>query len=92
MHLLCYLCIRLMSKIKSRESFESIKQWCTDASNYCREKTVYGLVGTKSDLDDHRVVSYEEGMEKMKELELDFFFETSAKTSANVKEMFFETA
>lgn len=37
------------------------------------------------DLDEHRQVTHEEGMQKMAELGLDLFIETSSKTNTNVK-------
>ena len=51
-----------MSNLKSRESFDMINQWYRDATEYCREKTVYALVGTKCDLSDKREVTHEEGV------------------------------
>ena len=45
------------------------------------------IVGNKSDLEDKREVSNEEGREFAEKYGLDFF-ETSAKTGANVNEMF----
>ena len=45
------------------------------------------IVGNKSDLEDKREVSNEEGRELAEKYGLDFF-ETSAKTGANVNEMF----
>ena len=44
------------------------------------------LVGNKSDLKDKRVVSYEEGQEKGRELDV-LFFETSAKLCTNIPEI-----
>ena len=45
-------------------------------------------MGTKSDLENQRQVTYEEGMDKMKGLKLDLFFETSSKNDTNVADMF----
>ena len=45
------------------------------------------LVGNKCDLDDKRVVSYEEGAELAKHYDIPFL-ETSAKNSVNVEKTF----
>ena len=51
---------------------------------------MYVLIGTKNDLE--RQVEFEEGLEFMKQNNLDLFFETSAKTGYKIKELFEEAA
>ena len=49
------------------------------------------LIGNKSDLENRRAVSYEEGKEFADKHGL-IFLETSAKSAANVEEAFIKTA
>lgn len=49
------------------------------------------LIGNKSDLEQRRAVSFEEGQQFANEHGL-IFLETSAKTAANVEEAFINTA
>ena len=51
------------------------------------EKICILLVGNKCDLEEERVVSKEEGEQKAKEYNLDFF-ETSCKEGININEVF----
>ena len=48
------------------------------------------LIGNKADLEDKRVVSYEQGEKKKEEYGFDLFLETSAKTGLNAQKLFFE--
>ena len=49
------------------------------------------LIGNKSDLEEQREVTYDEGMEFAEKNEIKFF-ETSAKTEQNIEEIFSESA
>ena len=49
------------------------------------------LAGNKTDLDHHRQVSTAEGQEYAEKMNL-LFFETSAKSGANIKSLFNELA
>ena len=72
----------LTYSIDSRESFEHLGVWLAEAREKANEGAVIILVGNKADLS--REVSYDEGAEYMRENNLDFFFETSAKNGDNV--------
>ena len=51
------------------------------------ENVVVILWGTKSDLTDKRVITFEEGLKKAEESNVQFF-EISAKENMNIKEIF----
>merc|ERR1712062_451410 len=65
--------------------------WLEDARQHSNSNMVIMLIGNKSDLEARRDVKREEGEAFAREHGL-VFMETSAKTAANVKEAFINTA
>ena len=77
--------------ITSHASFEHVETWIQDARALRDDEVLLVLVGNKADLADRRQVSTEEGQEYANQKNL-MFFETSAKTGANIKTLFNEMA
>ncbi|KAM3129907.1 GTP-binding protein yptV4 [Paramecium bursaria] len=77
--------------ITKRESFDSISRWLEEAKANGNPKLTFTLVGNKSDLENERQVSFEEGQQFAKQHEIDFV-EVSAKTANNVEEVFLKTS
>eukprot|EP01029_Cantina_marsupialis_P028830 TRINITY_DN778057_c0_g1_i1.p1 TRINITY_DN778057_c0_g1~~TRINITY_DN778057_c0_g1_i1.p1 ORF type:complete len:210 (+),score=47.56 TRINITY_DN778057_c0_g1_i1:96-725(+) len=73
--------------ITNRQSFLNTKKWIDDVRAERGNEVVMMLVGNKTDLDDHREVSIEEGQEKAQE-ENTYFIETSAKAGFNIRALF----
>ncbi|ORX83618.1 ras family protein [Anaeromyces robustus] len=73
--------------ITNRNSFTSLLHWYEDVKAERGENVIFVLVGNKSDLDDKRQVSTEEGEEKAREFNA-MFMETSAKAGHNVNALF----
>ena len=85
------VCAILVYDISNRESFEHISNWIEDCLAQSPKTVFMVLVGNKSDLNDTRKVTYEEGKEMAEKSNL-MFFETSAKTGDNVDKIFEESA
>lgn len=83
--------IIIMYDITNYESFENIKQWLFEINKYAREEVNKILVGNKCDLKNKRVISKQAGKEYAEELGIEFI-ETSAKSSQNVDDAFFNMA
>ena len=77
--------------ITDRESFEKINFWIENIKNNAPENAKLILVGNKCDLANERKVSYEEGENYAKNLNIKFF-EASARDGTNVNELFFYLA
>ncbi len=78
----------LTYSIASRESFNNLESWLkqlNDADDLSKKPII--IVGNKSDLEDSREVSKEEGKKFAKNHGYNFY-ETSAKTAEGVKEAF----
>ena len=73
--------------ISSKESFDNVNKYFAYCKNLGVMNPKYILVGNKTDLEDKRQVTYEEGKEFAAEHDM-LFFETSAKNGTNVKEVF----
>lgn len=77
--------------ISSRESFNSLQNWLTDARSLASPSIVIILVGNKKDLEANREVSYQEASQFAKENDL-IFVECSAVSGENVDEAFMKCA
>ena len=77
--------------ITSFESFEGAKSWVRELKLYGQPNVVIALAANKSDLEQYRVVSTQEAKAYARENDMSYF-ETSAKSAANVRTMFVELA
>ncbi|EPS67330.1 hypothetical protein M569_07446, partial [Genlisea aurea] len=73
--------------ISRRSTFENIERWLDELNTHCDTAVARMLVGNKSDLENIREVSVEEG-KSLAEGEGLFFIETSALDATNVNEAF----
>lgn len=83
--------VYLIFDLTNRDSFNSIKSyWINEAESYTDESVVTVLVGNKCDC-PNRAVSQQEIRSLVQSKNLQYF-ETSAKNSTNVNEMFINIA
>ncbi|KAM9033472.1 ras-related protein Rab-4B isoform X2 [Petaurus breviceps papuanus] len=75
----------------SRETYNSLTNWLTDARTLASPNIVVILCGNKKDLDSEREVTFLEASRFAQENEL-MFLETSALTGENVEEAFLKCA
>ena len=73
--------------ISNRPSFDHVIGWMRDIKTRAPPDCDIVLCGNKSDLDNDRVVTYDEGKQLSDEYGVQFF-ETSALTGHNVEKMF----
>jgi len=73
--------------ITNKASFQNCDKWIEDVRAERGTEVVVMLVGNKTDLNDKRQVTLEEGEAKAKKLNV-LFIETSAKSNHNIKQMF----
>ena len=73
--------------ISNRPSFDHVIGWMRDIKTRAPPDCDIVLCGNKSDLDNDRVVTYDEGKQLADEYGVQFF-ETSALTGNNVEKMF----
>ncbi|GBF94410.1 small GTPase [Raphidocelis subcapitata] len=77
--------------ITSTDSFNRAKAWVRELQRQGSPNMIMALAGNKADLESARAVATEEAQAYANEAGL-FFLETSAKTAANVNELFAEIA
>lgn len=83
--------IIMVYDVTDRESFEHIQDWLNEVNRYATEGTCKLLIGNKSDKEDQRKVTTEEGEIYAQELQMPFL-ETSAKSASNVEAAFLAMA
>jgi len=81
----------LVYDVTRRETFSHLKSWLEETRQNANAQTTIFLLGNKTDLSEKRQVSTQEGKEFAQEHKL-HFMETSAKSGANVKSVFTDSA
>ena len=79
----------LVYDITNPKTFESLDKWLSDLKTNGEEKISIILVGNKTDLEDQRKISIEQGKEKAEFYKL-AFIETSALNGDNIEKAFNE--
>ena len=79
----------LVYDITNKKSFENVEKWISDLKANADEDISMILLGNKTDLEDKRVVTTEEGKNKAEFYNLTFM-ETSALNGNNIQEAFNE--
>ena len=73
--------------ITDRESFENLNSWLIEIEKNANKNVYKLLIGNKSDLEEKRKVTFQEGTDFAKSNGMEFI-ETSAKTASKVQEAF----
>ena len=82
----------LVYAIDNKESFTHVENWLNDLKSQASDDIRIFLVGNKSDLEEDRKVTREEGEKYKLDQHLDLFMETSAKTGQNARNVLVEAA
>ena len=82
--------IMFVYSIDNKDSFISIKNRIKKIKYNNKDNPLYILIGSKTDLENNRQISYEQGQELAILENINFFIEVSAKMSFNIGELFFE--
>ena len=82
----------LVYAIDNKESFTHVENWLNDLKSQASDDIRIFLVGNKSDLEEERKITREEGEKYKLDQHLDLFMETSAKTGQNTKNVLIEAA
>jgi len=84
------VCAIVVYDISRRDTFDNVINWIEDCKLNSPKSVFIILVGNKSDLEEDRQVTTEEGEEFANRYGIRFF-ETSAKNSININEVFSES-
>ena len=79
--------LSILLSISDTKTFENTRKWVDDVRGERGNDVIVVLVGNKTDLNDKRQVTPEQGEEEAKKNSL-MFIETSAKVGHNVKGLF----
>ena len=79
--------ILLIFDVTDKESFKNLSNWLIEIEKNGNKNVLKLLIGNKTDLEDKRVISYNQGKEFADTYGLKYI-ETSAKKNMNVKEAF----
>ena len=81
------VCACLVYDITDRNSFNDIQNWYDDCKKQTAKTIQIVLIGNKSDLENNRQISYDEG-KNLADKNNFIFLETSAKTGKNINDIF----
>ena len=84
-------CAFIVYDITEKKTFDDVDIWLRDCRDICYKNVLIYLIGNKSDLEDKRQVTFEEGKQYAEENNL-VFFETSALNGNNIEEIFTQSA
>ena len=84
-------CAFIVYDITDKKSFYDVTSWLQDCRDMCYKNILIYLIGNKSDLEDKRQVTQEEGKKFAEENNL-VFYETSALNGNNIEEIFIQSA
>lgn len=84
--------IMVVYDITNKESLEVAERWLLDVKRVCGDTPINLLVGNKSDLDSKRQVTIEEAQSFVSKHGMVGPVETSAKTSSNITQAFYNLA
>ena len=79
--------IIIVFDVTNKISFEHVKDWIDNINNFAKINVIKILVGNKIDLNDSRVISFDDG-KKVADFYSIKYYETSAKTREGIVEMF----
>lgn len=79
--------IVLVYDTTDRESFDHIDSWLQEVNKYSNDNTVKVLIGNKSDKNEERKITSEEGKAKADSAGM-LFIETSAKDATHIEDAF----
>ena len=82
----------LVYSIDSIKSFQNLELWLNDIKINSSPDIKVFLIGNKTDLENSREVSFEEGEKFYKEHDLNLFMESSAKSGFNIEKIFAQAA
>lgn len=83
--------IVLIYDVTDARTFENVENWFLTVTQHANEDAQIFLVGNKSDDEENRQVSREQGQQLAQKLNVPFL-EASAKTNDNVESIFYELA
>ena len=79
--------ILLIYDVTEKDSFNNLNSWLIQIEKNANKNVLKVLIGNKTDLEDERVISYNQGKEFADKYGLKFV-ETSVKKNINVREAF----
>lgn len=80
-------CAIIVYDITNKKTFENVKSWLSECRESCSKDILIVVIGNKSDLDNKRAVTAEEGKAFAEENNLTFF-ETSALNGEGINDVF----
>ena len=81
--------ILLVYEVTSKDSFLHLNHWLNDLTTVKKDEVIFVVVGNKTDLEDKREVSREEGEQFAKDNDY-LFAEVSAKNGEGFQDLFYK--